>query len=272
MGIEIDEKDNKYLHAVEKLSSLVASNILSVLHRIPFLYYFTPTKRAVDKYKKIINEFTSALIEERRKKILRQKDENQNIMNIDDEEFGLKKKMCLLDVLLTSTEDNKPLSNSDIQEEVNAFTFAGHDTTTTATCAILYLLSRHPEAQKKVNAEIHEILGDNELTFDSLAEFKYLEIVIKESLRMFPPVPIVSRRLHEECDFGDFVSPANINYNLPILYLMRNPAFFDNPDDFIPERFLKEMKPFMFQPFSAVSFCRFLLKKCFFERYFFLNI
>jgi len=52
-------------------------------------------------------------------------------------------------------------------------------------------------------------------------------------------------------DFGTFIAPANANYNLILYTLFRNPEFFEKPDEFIPERFLKDNKPFAFIPFSA---------------------
>jgi cytochrome P450 family 4 len=146
------------------------------------------------------------------------------------------------------------LSNEDIQGEVNTFTFAGHDTTTNAICFTLYLIAKHPEVQEKLNKEIQEVLGDRELTFNILNEFKYLELVIKESLRLYPPVPMISRRFDEEIDFGNFIAPRNANYNLILYTAFRNPEVFEQPDEFIPERFLKEIPAFAFIPFCAVSY------------------
>lgn len=66
-------------------------------------------------------------------------------------------------------------------------------------------------------------------------------------------MPIIARRLHEEVDFGDFVAPANANYNLMFYTLFRNEDIFENPEEFIPERFLnpKDNSPYAFIPFSA---------------------
>jgi hypothetical protein len=93
------------------------------------------------------------------------------------------------------------------------------------------------------------------VTFKNINEFKYLDIVIKETMRLYPPVPIISRRLHEEVDFGDFIAPAMTNYNLILFTMFKNPEIFENPEEFIPERFLSsDRSPYAFIPFSAVSF------------------
>ena len=133
--------------------------------------------------------------------------------------------------------------------------FSGHDTTTNAICFTLFVISKHPKVQRKLNEEIQQLIGDDDVSFKSINEFKYLDIVIKETLRLYPPAPIISRRLHEEVDFGDFIAPANANYNLVLYTMFRNPELFENPDDFIPERFLNsDRSPYAYIPFSAVSF------------------
>jgi cytochrome P450 family 4 len=249
MGYEMKPQDSDYLNAVREVGHIVATRFLTPWQRIDFLYNLTEGKRRQEKCAKIMHEFTIKLIEERRKLLART--ENQSLENLDDDDIGLKKKMCLLDVLLQSTVDNKPLSNADIQEEVDTFTFAGHDTTTNAICFSLYMIAKHPQVKEKLLKEIDEIIGDGDVTFKSLNEFKYLDLVIKETLRLYPPAPIISRRLFEEVDFGDFIAPANANYNLTLYTLFRNPEVFEKPDEFIPERFLKNIPPFAFVPFSA---------------------
>jgi cytochrome P450 family 4 len=138
----------------------------------------------------------------------------------------------------------------------------GHDTTTNAICFTLFTISKFPEVQRKLNEEIQQVIGDGEVTFKTINEFKYLDLVIKETMRLYPPVPIISRRLHEEVDFGDFIAPANANYNLVFYTLFKNPEIFENPEEFIPERFLSTDKsPYAFIPFSAVRFDKLKVEK-----------
>lgn len=250
MGCEIKAEDFEYLDAVKELGYQVAQRFLTPWQRVDFLFNLTPTKRKQDKCAKIMHEFTTKIIEDRRKILSEEKAEN--LENLDDDDVGLKKKMCLLDVLLQSKIEGKPLSNDDIQEEVDTFTFAGHDTTTNVICFTLFAISKYPEVQKKLNEEIEHVIGDGEVTFKIINELKYLDLVIKESMRLYCPVPIIARRLYEEVDFGDFIAPANANYNLLLFTLFKNPEIFENPDDFFPERFLNPDKsPYAFIPFSA---------------------
>jgi len=250
MGCEIETEDFEYIEAVKSLGYHMATRFLTPWQRIEFLFNLSSTKREQDKCAKIMHKFTTKIITDRRQKLSTEK--AQNLDNLDDDDVGLKKKMCLLDVLLQSAVDGKPLSNADIEEEVDAFTFAGHDTTTNTICFTLFTIAKFPEVQRKLNEEIQQILGDGEVTFKVINEFKYLDLVIKETMRLYPPVPIIARRLYEEVDFGDFIAPANANYNLIFYTLFKNPEIFENPEEFIPERFLEtEKSPYAFIPFSA---------------------
>ena len=123
MGCKIKAEDFEYLQAVKNLGYLVSTRFVTPWQRVQFLYDLTSNKRQVVKYTKIMNNFTTKIITQRR--ALVEKENNENLKNLDDDDVGLKKKMCLLDVLLQSSVDGKPLSNADIQEEVNTFTFAG---------------------------------------------------------------------------------------------------------------------------------------------------
>lgn len=123
MGCEIKAEDFEYLQAVKDLGYLVSTRFVTPWQRIELLYNLSSAKKKVDKLAKIMHEFTTKIIEKRRISIKQEKEEN--LKNLDDDDVGLKKKMCLLDVLLQSSVDGKPLSNDDIQEEVDTFTFAG---------------------------------------------------------------------------------------------------------------------------------------------------
>lgn len=115
-----------------------------------------------------------------------------------------KTRLAFLDLLLQATwPDGKPLSDADIRDEVTTFMFEGHDTTTSGLSHAIYLLSRHPEAQQKVYQEIQTVMGERTtLTMADLQEFKYLECVIKETLRLYPSVPSISRFVEEDFQMG----------------------------------------------------------------------
>lgn len=102
----------------------------------------------------------------------------------------------LINILLQSSIDGKPLSNLDIREEVDTFMFAGHDTVSSASSFTLFNIAKYPEIQQKVFVEMCQVFGDDRQrahTLKDLNELHYLELVIKESLRMYPPGKILFR-------------------------------------------------------------------------------
>ncbi|CAD7012862.1 unnamed protein product [Ceratitis capitata] len=115
------------------------------------------------------------------------------------------KKLAFLDTLLSSTIDGRRLTQEEIYEEVSTFMFEGHDTTTSGVAFTIYLLATHPEIQQKVYAEQEQLLGDNlkgEATFQQIADMQYLDMVIKESLRLYPSVPFVARQTDKDYDIS----------------------------------------------------------------------
>lgn len=135
--------------------------------------------------------------------------------------------------------------------------FEGHDTTTSATNWTLYLLGLHPEIQARVHEELDNIFGcsDRPVNTTDLRELKYLENCIKESLRIFPPVPFYGREVKEDVMINNYHIPANTSINIMTYALHRDPKQFPNPEVFDPDRFLpensKNRHPFAYIPFSA---------------------
>lgn len=157
-----------------------------------------------------MQNFTKDVIEKRRSALeskLQSASNQEDVKNTtEDDSVGRKKRMALLDLLLQATVDGKPLTNEDIREEVETFMFEGHDTTTSGTSFALYVIARHPEVQEKLFNEIREVIGDDKqqkVSYRQLQDLRYMECVIKESMRLYPPVPIIGRYFKEDTDLSE---------------------------------------------------------------------
>nr|XP_014342452.1 PREDICTED: LOW QUALITY PROTEIN: cytochrome P450 4B1-like [Latimeria chalumnae] len=159
--------------------------------------------------------------------------------------------------ITTQDEDGKGLSDENIQAEVDTFMFEGHDTTASGISWILYCMALYPEHQQRCREEIQDVLtGRDTLEWADLGNLVYTTMCIKESLRLYPPVPGVGRMLTKPMRFFDGRSlPEGCIVAISIYCLHRNPQVWENPEVFDPLRFSPENStnrhPYAFIPFAA---------------------
>lgn len=162
-------------------------------------------------------------------------------------------------MLLKAKHENNDnsLTFDDIQEEVDTFMFAGHDTTACSITWVCHNLCLYPEIQKKVHEELDNIFGDSErhVSNEDLGKLNYLERVIKETMRLFPVVLYVGRELSEDIEIDGYRIEKGKNVTINIGAIHRDERYYPNPEKFDPDRFLpensKDRHPYAFIPFSA---------------------
>ncbi|XP_069675791.1 cytochrome P450 4C1-like [Periplaneta americana] len=144
--------------------------------------------------------------------------------------------------LLQELKEKNLCTERYIHEELYTLIVAGSDTSATGLAFTAWLLSRHPDIQDRVVQELQQVFGDSDrpATYEDLQQMKYLEMVLKESLRMYPPIPLVGRRLTQDYKIGDHVIPAGANLMFFIKGIQNDPRYFPEPDNFDPDRFLPE--------------------------------
>lgn len=188
------------------MSNVIHLRMFDLILRCNLTYPFTSVYRGEKKAVKVLHDFTDSVIRERREELKEQISQRQRRRVSLENDLGMKKKMVLMDVLLQSTIDGQPLSNADIREEVDNFMFAGHDTTTSGIAFTLFCLAKHPRVQANVLKEIHEVMGEDKttpMTLHMLNDLHYLDLVLKEVLRLYPPVPIIGRAIEEDLEISE---------------------------------------------------------------------
>ncbi|XP_002075257.3 probable cytochrome P450 4d14 [Drosophila willistoni] len=268
MGVQVHAQrkpDFPYVQSVKTASNMLAERFLSPAQRFDttMKIFYPKLYNTLTKTIQTMHDFTDSVIADRRAALQKSiadgsYDRSESKATDVGEDVGQKRRMALLDVLLQASVDGQPLSNADIREEVDTFMFEGHDTTTSGISYTLYLLSRNPEAQARCFQEIREVIGDDKtrpVDMKDLGQLKYLECAIKESLRLFPPVPLIGRYVAEDTELNGKLIPANTNVILLTYHAQRDPEFFEEPNKFNPDRFAIENKgdidPFAYTPFSA---------------------
>lgn len=161
-----------------------------------------------------------------------------------------------MDTLLKCKSDNPSITFDDIQEEVDTFMFEGHDTTAAAAGWACFLIGSHPEIQERAYEDIRRVFGDSNrhATAEDLKELKYLECIVKETLRLFPSVAFFGRTVTENAVCEGKEIPKGSTAVIAATIVHRDEKYFPEPDLFKPERFLNESidrHAYAYIPFSA---------------------
>jgi cytochrome P450 len=139
----------------------------------------------------------------------------------------------------TDPQTGQPLSDRAICDELVLFLLAGHDTTSTVLTYALWALGHRPELQQRVAAEA-EALGDRRLTHEDVPRLRYTMQVLHEAMRLCPPAPAVGRTMMADIEADGYRLPAGTVAIVAIYAMHRDPALWEDPLRFDPDRFSLE--------------------------------
>jgi cytochrome P450 len=147
----------------------------------------------------------------------------------------------LLEMLLRVRDaDGNPMSDVQLRDELMTLFLAGHETTAIALSWACYLIAQNPEIETKLAEELRSVLGDRAPTPEDLPRLRYTEMVLKESMRLYPAVWGIGRRAVKDCEIGGYLVPAGSNIFILQWHTQRDPRFFPNPERFDPERWRED--------------------------------
>ncbi|XP_029158577.1 cytochrome P450 4g15-like [Nylanderia fulva] len=297
MGVKREKRKNTgydYAMAVMKMSDIVHRRHYNVILRSELLFKLTKFARKQEKMLNIIHTLINHVIKEKSKDIEDKNQQQKEVQNennklvesvnaiknegndqnndakyklhyvrddlddIDENDINEKKRLAFLDTMM-ELKNVGQMTDEEIWEEVNTIMFEGHDTTAAGSSFALCALGCHQDIQARVHEELDAIFGDSDrqCTFQDTLEMKYLERVILETLRLFPPVPIIARKLNEEVKIvtGDYILPKGATAIIAQFAAHRSDKYYPNPTVFNPDNFLPEKMQkrhyYAFIPFSA---------------------
>lgn len=148
---------------------------------------------------------------------------------------------------------NKSLSEEEIYANTTEVLFSGVDTTSNTVAVALNLLAQNPDVQGKIRNEVDGIDSNGSFTLEDVKSMSYIKAFTKELLRFYPIIPINARVLTEDTKIDGYLIPKNTIILLNTYTMCRDPNHFSNPDQFIPERWLRnEVREF--SPFTSLPF------------------
>ncbi|XP_039501930.1 probable cytochrome P450 4ad1 [Drosophila santomea] len=242
--------DPSDLHgAIKDLCDVVQERTFSIVKRFDALFrltsYYMKQRRALSLLRSELNR----IISQRRQQLAAENPCPQ----------GQPISKPFLDVLLTAKLDGRALKEREIIEEMSTFIFTGHDPLAAAISFTLYTLSRHSEIQEKAAEEQRRIFGDNfsgEADLARLDQMHFLELIVRETLRLYPSVPLIARTNRKPIDINGTKVAKRTTVIMCLIAMGYNEKYFDDPCTFRPERFENPtgnegIEAFKSVPFSA---------------------
>ncbi|XP_066932627.1 cytochrome P450 4V2-like [Clytia hemisphaerica] len=248
MGINLsieETSSGRFKKMYERLIHVLFRRQLNPLMKNDWLYSMTADGKAFYAAFKEITAFVKEVIE-KRIEVQRNPDKA--------EEMKHTKRRIFIDTLLDSYEKGD-IDVDGILNEVNTFVNAGYETTSTSLAWTLYCLGRNQRVQEKLYNEIIRFEKDKKLQMEDFKELPYLDLVVKESLRLHPAITRFGRQIADGTVLGGKVFP-DCTLVIDIVAMNRNPDVWEDPLTFNPERFetfdkQSKRNPFLYVPFSA---------------------
>ncbi|ALC44006.1 Cyp312a1 [Drosophila busckii] len=253
-----------YLAAVKDIMQIIDARLKNLFYRSEWIYRFTRLAARERQLIKTLHGFTERIIKQRMEQLKAQQLNDNN--NLDSEQRT--QRSCLDTLLLAKTPAGAALQLQHIREELDTIIFGGFDLTAATLKFFMYNMTLHMPHQQLCREEIWRVCGRDKrssITMAHLAELEYLEMCIKESMRLYPSGPITARRATANCKINDFFIPKNCDVIISPMYMGRCKEFFPDPLLFKPERWERNAEP----KIEASTFIPFMTgpRSCLGQRY-----
>ncbi|XP_011865449.1 PREDICTED: uncharacterized protein LOC105560707 [Vollenhovia emeryi] len=234
-GIKIDSMKyptNKFfVYGKEATNFLVGSGVIKFL----FLRTFPSLGRILNL--KIISDNVTNFF----------KNLIQTTIATRDEQHIRRPDMLQLMMDIRGKEGHRELDIDDMTAQAFVFFFGGFDTTSTAMCFAAHEIAANPEVQTRLQQEIDKVLEESkgDVSYEAINQLEYLDAVISETLRFYPPVPFLERQCQKSWELPPalpnekpFVIKKGMTFWIPVYAIHHDEKYYDDPEKFSPERFL----------------------------------
>ena len=149
----------------------------------------------------------------------------------------------LLSILLQAqdADDGSQMSNEQVRDEVMTLFMAGHETTAVTLSWTWYLLAQYPEVDARLADELRTVLGDRPPTVADLPRLTYADMIISESMRLYPPAYVLARQAVNPTEVAGYPLAPGLVVIMPAWVVHRDPRWFEDPETFRPERWANDL-------------------------------
>lgn len=185
------------------------------------LWVPTPLNRRFRRGMDVLDEIVSDIIEDRRA------DPGEDVVS---------------SLLAATDEAGDRMSTEQVHDEVLTLLFAGHETTALALTYAVFALAQHPDAESDLHAELDASLGNDPSSVDDLPDLPFTEHVVKETMRLYPPVYAILREPTQDVELGGYRIPAGSTLTLSQYVVHRDPGLYNDPTTFRPDRWTDDLE------------------------------
>ncbi|PVD33388.1 hypothetical protein C0Q70_04644 [Pomacea canaliculata] len=259
-GMDVDPHNNPeagFVKNAKTAMSYVTSPILMLCALFPFMYYFfrlfniSPMNNGSQAF---FYMAVSSAIKERTKENKKRTDLLQLMLDAHKENPVWEDDLDPDSKLEYNVFKGKGFTEEEILANSLVFMLAGYDTTSSLLTFACHSLAVHPACQSRLREEISSNLGQAKPTYDNVFGLKYLDCVVNETLRMYPPAARFSRMATEAITIKGVTIPAGMSVHFPLYAIHHDPEFWTDPETFNPDRFDRETRTwpaYAFVPFGA---------------------
>ncbi|CAG4937133.1 unnamed protein product [Colias eurytheme] len=253
-SIDIDDYKETFLESINQVKDYLTTRIFHFWLQPDCIFRLHPNYAKVESIKKSAYAFLDMVVRKKRSEFKEQYD-------VTNKSLSQNEKSTLFNLFIFfSRRDNNEYNDLVMQEELLALFLAATETCTNAVCVALKLLAKYPQVQEKVYAELCAAFQDQDMlpnNKEDLGKLEYLERVIYETLRLYPPAPCIIRKTNKDVEFPDGITiPEDTAVLISIWGLHRNKKYWGSdadcfdPDRFLPERYT-QVPPGCYIPFIA---------------------
>jgi cytochrome P450 len=220
LSIDSNDEITKMNRAWDTAYEYLSSQLWAVF-KLP-LWVPTPKNRAFQQAMRTLDTVVYRIIRERRESGNAPDDLLSMLMDAYDEESG------------------QDMSDEQLRDEIMTIFTGGFETSAAVLSWTWYLLSQHPNVENRLQAELTSVLGGRTPTLEDLPNLKYTRMILEESMRLYPGAWIFTRTNLDADEIGGYHIPAHSLIMISPYVTHRLPSFWENPEDFDPERFARE--------------------------------
>ncbi|XP_058808693.1 cytochrome P450 4C1-like [Phymastichus coffea] len=245
-GISQKEGHKELVYWTEQMYELIHLRMMKVWLHPDWIFYRTALAKRQHEGQKVIHGFIESAVARKKK-----------------EHYALERgaiasdrpRLMLLEQIIDYALKNDFLTDDQIRDHIYTLFTAAQDTTAVISSFALLNLAMNQEIQDKLREEIKKVIGDENVRIEHLPELKYMEMVIKETLRLYPIAPMMVRQVTGDIDLETCTLPKGCSIVMVPFATHRSEKFWMDPEKFIPERFLPENSntrhPYAYIPFSG---------------------